>query len=361
MSVVVDNDLQKLNREKIAELDKRHRERLEQVNAKHELSKQNNAVNESHDYFQETFRNLVSTIENDIADLKPNTDRNRLTQTIHKIQEDIQNVQNYLTASTFFLSNYTVKTCQTNLNDLKTQIEATKVKLLAKKKFNFRSKADASGLKDSTTSTVDAPTPARSASLTTPIDPVSTTKQDHFQWTVQDRQHEEIVLNSDETNNQDITVSMLDSCLLQIFGHPSSLQLSHLTNCVILCGPVCRSVFADNCTNCKFIFGCQQLRLHTSQHCDLYMHVTCRAIIEDCNNINVAPYNYEYANIDDDFAKAGLDTAKNNWNDLADFNWLSTDVQSPNWQQIASDQRISCWKDYLNEFRQKNSINLNLI
>lgn len=349
MNIVVENDLQKLNREKIAELDKRNRERLEQVNAKHELSKQNNAVNESHDYFQETFRKHVSTIENDIADLKPSTDRSRLTQAIHKIQEDIQNLQNYLTASTFFLSNYTVKTCQTILSDLKTQIEATKATLLAKKKFNFRSKADTSGLKSSTvstiisTTTIDAPTPIESSS----------TKQDHFQWTVQNRQHEEIVLNSDESNSQDITVSMLDSCLLQIFGHPSSLQLSHLTNCVILCGPVSRSVFADNCTNCKFVFGCQQLRLHSSHHCDLYMHVTSRAIIEDCNNINVAPYNYTYASIDDDFAKAGLDTTKNNWNDLADFNWLSTDIQSPNWQQIASEQRISCWNDYLIEFRQK--------
>lgn len=354
MNFVVDNDLQKLNREKIAELDKRNRERLEQVNAKHELSKQNNVVNESHDYFQETFRKHVSTIENDIADLKPTTDRNRLTQSIHKIQEDIQNLQNYLTASTFFLSNYTVKTCQAILTDLKTQIEATKATLLAKRKFNFRSKADASGVKSSTasttisTTTVDAP----STTAPMPIEPASTT-QDHFQWTVQNRKSEEIVLNPEETNSQDITVSMLDSCSLQIFGHPSSLQLSHLTNCVILCGPVSRSVFADNCTNCKFVFGCQQLRLHSSHHCDLYMHVTCRAIIEDCNNINVAPYNYKYANIDDDFAKAGLDMAKNNWNDLADFNWLSTDMQSPNWQQIAPDQRISCWNDYLKEFQQK--------
>lgn len=344
MSFVVENDLQKLNRDKIAELDRRHRDRLQQVNAKHELNKQNIAVNENHDYFQETFRKHESAIENDLANLKPNTDRIRLTQDIHNVQEDIQNLQNYLTASTFFLSNYTVKTCQTILNDLKTQIEATKITLLAKKKFNFRSKTDTSGLKSSAAiTTVDAPvTPAPAPA-----------QHEQFQWTVQNRQHEEIVLTPDEANNQDITVSMLESCLLQILGHPSSLQLSHLTNCVILCGPVSRSLFADNCTNCKFIFGCQQLRLHTSHHCDLYMHVTCRAIIEDCNNINIAPYNYTYANLDDDFVKAGLDMTKNNWNDVADFNWLSTDVHSPNWQEIASDQHISCWNEYLNEFRQK--------
>lgn len=338
------NDVQKISREKIADqLEKRHRERLEQVTAKHELNKQNVAVNESLDYFQETFRHHVSSIENGLANLKPNTDRIKLTQDVHSIQEDIQNLQNYLTASTFFLSNYTIKTCQTVLNELRGRIEATKDRLLAKKKFNFRSKTEASTSKPTV---VDA-------ALTKPVAAPTATAQDDFEWTVQNREHEEITLVPDETNNVDITVSKLDSCLLRISGYPSSLQLSHLTNCVILCGPISRSLFADNCTNCKFVFGCQQLRLHSSHHCDLYMHVTCRAIIEDCNNINVAPYNYNYANLDDDFVKAGLDITKNNWDNVADFNWLSTDMESPNWHQIAPDQRISCWNEHLNEFRQK--------
>lgn len=335
------NDLQKLSKEKITDqIEKRNRERQQQVNAKHEWNKQHVAENESFDYFQEAFKKHVTAIEDGIVNLKPSTDRTKLTRDIHKVQEDILNLQNYLTASTFFLSNYTIKSYQSILNDLNTRIEATKDTLLAKKKFNFRSKTDASASKS--VSTVDAP-----------IKQTNTLSQDQFQWTVQNRQNEEIILDTDQTNNNDITVSTLDSCLLQITGHPSSLQLSHLANCVILCGPVSRSVFADNCTNCKFVFGCQQLRLHTSHHCDLYMHVTCRAIIEDCNNINVAPYNYTYANLDDDFVKAGLDITKNNWQDVADFNWLSRDMQSPNWHCIASDQRISCWNQYLHDFRQK--------
>lgn len=339
-------DAQKTTKEKLTDqLEKRNRERQQQVNAKHELQKQNVAASENVDYFQETFRKQVTDIEDGLASLKPSTDRIKLAQDIPKIHEDIQNLQNYLTASTFFLSNYTIKACQSILNDLEGRIEATKSKLLAKKKFNFRSKVDTTQSKGVTTVDAASNKPLLTASKDVP--------PDNFQWTVQNRNHEEIVLGPDETNAKDITVSRLDSCLLQITGYPSSLQLSHLTNCVILCGPVSRSVFADNCTNCKFLFGCQQLRLHTSHHCDLYMHVTCRAIIEDCNHINVAPYNYQYATIDDDFAKAGLDVNKNNWEFVADFNWLSNDVQSPNWQHIASEQRITCWNDYLNEFRQK--------
>lgn len=341
------NVAQKLNKDRLADqLERRNRERQNQVHLKHELQKQNHATDESFDYFQETFRLHATAIENDLTNLKPTIDRMKLTQDIHKIQEDAQNLQNYLTASTYFLSNYTIKTYQAILSDLNGRIEATKDKFLTKKKFNFRSKADASTTKE--ISTVDG---ATNNSSTKPLSTLNIIK-DAFQWTVQNREHEEIVLSSNETNNNDITVSKLNNCLLHIFGHLSSLQLSHLTNCVILCGPVSRSVFADNCINCKFIFGCQQLRFHQSHHCDLYMHVTCRAIIEDCNNINVAPYNYTYANIDDDFVKAGLDPTKNNWENVADFNWLSTDIQSPNWHQIASEQRISCWNDFLNEFRQ---------
>jgi len=339
------NDFQKLNKEKLDQLEKRHRERLEQVNAKHESNKKNVADDENLDFFQESFRKHTIAIENSLANLKPNTNRTQLTQEIHKIQEDIQNLQTYLTASTFFVSNYTIKACQATLSDLKSQIEASKDKLLAKKKFNFRSKAaDATASKS--VSTVDGVLNKATSTL-------DSTPKDNFEWTVQNRKHAEIVLVPDETNNKDITVSTLDSCLLRISGYPGSLQLTNLTNCVILCGPVSRSVFADKCTNCKFIFGCQQLRLHTSHHCDLYMHVTCRAIIEDCNNINVAPYNYQYANHDDDFAKAGLDITKNNWENVADFNWLASDIQSPNWGQIPAEQRISCWDQYLNEFRQK--------
>lgn len=340
------NDVQKSNKEKIADqLDRRNRERQQLVNAKHELQKQNIAENESVDYFQESFRKHVTSIEDGLANLKPTTDRRKLTQDIHQIHEDIQNLQNYLTASTFFLSNYTVKACQTILNELKGRIEATKDTLLAKKKFNFRSKTDAKNRSKQSVTTVDG---ASNKQLS-----AASTVTNAFQWTLQNRRHEEIRLDPNETNNKDITVTTLDSCLLEIFGYPGLLQLSHLTNCVILCGPVSRSVFVNNCTNCKFIYACQQIRLHTSHHCDLYIHVTGRAIIEDCNNINVAPYNYRYTNIDDDFAKAGLDMAKNNWENIGDFNWLSKDIQSPNYRHIAPDQRISCWTNYLNEFRQK--------
>lgn len=317
------------------QLDKRHRERQQQLTAKHELNRQQLATNESLDYFQQSFRASVAAIEADLVRLVPSSDRTKLTQDIHKIAEDTHNLQNYLTASTLFLSNYTVKTCQETVNELKTRIDATKDTLLAKKKFNFRSKATVSK------TAVDGPAPK----------PASNAKECHFEWTVENRQNQEIVLEPHDTNGKDITISCISNCILRIEGHPSSLQLSRLSNCILLCGPVSRSVFADHCADCKMAFGCQQLRLHSSQKCAIFGHVTCRTIIEDCHDIQVAPYNHRYDNVDDDFAKAGLDLGKNNWEDVADFNWLSADTQSPHWQRMEADERSPVWLDLCQQFR----------
>lgn len=331
------SDLQKSSKTGlIDQLDKRNRERQQQLNVKHELHRQHGAENESHDYFQQAFRAHVDKIENELSQLTPNSDRAKITTDIHKIAENIQDLQTYLTASTLFLSNYTVKSCQEIVNELKSRIEATKDSLLTKKKFNFRSKATTSK------TVVDGSAPI-------PIKPAAPVRI--FEWTIQNRQNEEIQLLSTETNGKDITISSVSNCILRIEGHPSSLQLSQLTNCIILCGPVGRSVFAANCIDCKLAFGCQQLRFHSSQKCHIYAHVTCRTIIEDCHDIQVAPYNYNYDNVDEDFAKAGLDLSKNNWDDVADFNWLSKDMASPNWKQMDVEDRSPVWVEICQQFK----------
>lgn len=331
------------------QLNKRHRERQNQINAKHEEIKQNSAASESLQHFHDTFKNNVHSIEEKLNNLTESSDKITLTQHILMIVEDIQNLQNYLTSSTFFLSNYTVKVCQQNITDLTSKAEAMKGKLVAKKKFNFRSKVESTSKSKTTVASVGDE--QKTCNL------VENQDMDHISSTIQNKKDDEVFLGAAETDNKDITISFLENCLVKINGYPSSLQLSKLTNCIVLCGPVIRSVLADSCADCKFIVACQQLRLHSSHNCDLYMHVTCRAIIEDCKYISVAPFNYSYENINDDFAKAGLDTTKNNWGDLADFNWLSNDVVSPNWKRISPELRIENWDTFCKEFRKIHQIN----
>lgn len=316
-----------------------NRERERQQNRENALKSKadTNAEEEDRDLFRETFEKRVREVEENLENMQPG-DTKHLSKQLHDASTAIQELQNYLSNSTLFLPDYNVKGYQGIISKLVTNLENTKTKLLPKKKFGFKA------AKPLPTTITDGP-------ALKPIKNTST-KAQNVDWTIQDRANEEIILENDETNNKDLTMSTLTNCLILIKGHAGSLQLSNLKKCLIVCGPVARSIFADNCEDCTFTFGCQQLRLHSSKNCSLYMHVTCRAIIEDCTNISVAPFNYSYDNIDIDFMKAGLDIKINNWEDVADFNWLSTDKASPNWRKLRAEERIADFDELISSFRQ---------
>uniref|UniRef100_A0A1B0CQZ5 C-CAP/cofactor C-like domain-containing protein n=1 Tax=Lutzomyia longipalpis TaxID=7200 RepID=A0A1B0CQZ5_LUTLO len=270
----------------------------------------------------------------------------QLTGTFNKILGSIQELQKYLSTSTIFLTEHKIKTCQGTINDLQAQAEEKRTRLIPKKKFGFKSYTKPEVLIEKSENGAKKP-----------LDELDGLKRRQvFQWTVDGRRNEEILLDGSATNGQDITLNDLENCLVRIVGHPGSIQLSKLKNCVVLAGPVARSVFADDCHKCKFVFACQQMRLHTSHTCDIYLHVTCRGIIEDCTEIRTAAYNFSYPNIHADFQSAGLDVERNNWQDLADFNWLSPDRPSPNWKKMDQQGLIEHWDAFLEQFRKENSI-----
>ncbi|KAJ7369688.1 hypothetical protein OS493_037190 [Desmophyllum pertusum] len=86
-----------------------------------------------------------------------------------------------------------------------------------------------------------------------------------------------------------------------------------------------------------------QLRVHSTTDSKFYLHVTSRAIVEDCSRVGFAPFNWEYEALQSDFKSAGLDPLENNWSIVNDFNWLKTDEPSPNWFIISEDQRANKW------------------
>lgn len=333
MEHIVDVDVKK--DQKITLMINREKERQQNRENVMKSKANTNAEEEDRDLFRETFEKRVRDVEENLENLQPGDTKN-LTKQLYDASVAIQELQNYLSNSTLFLPDYNVKGYQGIINKLVTNLENTKTKLLPKKKFGFKAKT----LLNTQT---DMPT-------LKPLKNIAT-KTQHIDWTIQDKVNEEILLENDDVNNKDLTMSTLTNTLIIIKGHAGSLQLSNLKKCLIVCGPVARSIFADNCEDCTFTFGCQQLRLHSSKNCSLYMHVTCRAIIEDCVNISMAPFNYTYNNMHIDFMKAGLDIKVNNWEDVADFNWLSTDKVSPNWRKLRVDERIADFDELISSFR----------
>ena len=151
---------------------------------------------------------------------------------------------------------------------------------------------------------------------------------------------QEITRHETDLFQKDISFSNLQKCTLTLYGSPSALHLKKLESCQVFCGPVSGSVFIDDCKDCVFVFPCQQLRVHTTVRSKFYLHVTSRAIIEDCHELGFAQFNWKYDGIDGHFKASRLDKMKNNWQSVDDFNWLKTKEHSPNWY-IISDKAVS--------------------
>lgn len=133
-----------------------------------------------------------------------------------------------------------------------------------------------------------------------------------------------------ELRGQDVNLSGLESCEVRLCGPPSTLHMSRMEHCTwvavtmqysthlimlaqvwrqllllvlcsVLCSPVSSSVFVEDCKHCVFVVACQQLRVHSTVHSQFYLHVTSRAIIEDCKGISIAPYAWPHPQLNEHF------------------------------------------------------------
>lgn len=318
-------------------MERRDRER-KQVNEKNQKARQEKSELEGVDYFDSVFDKKVVEIGSRLDVLEPG-DSLQNQEEFTSIAKDLQELQRYFTSSTLFLSDHKIQRCQNIINQLVTKSDDTKARIVPKKKFGFKNK-----------STVPAKTEIKVDEIAKEV------FHKEFLWTLTKKMKEVIHLEASETNDQDLTLKEMENCIIDIKGNPGSLQMTKMKNCLVLCGPVSRSIFADFCENSTFAFTCQQLRLHSSTSCDIYMQVTSRAIIEDCREIHFAPNTYIYEGHEEDLKKSGLDGSVNNWENIGDFNWLSTDQQSPNWNRIKDEQKVTDWSKFVESFQTTHDI-----
>ena len=156
---------------------------------------------------------------------------------------------------------------------------------------------------------------------------------------------ENLVMSSKETTGKDVNLFDLLGCTIKLYGALLTLHVNKLQNCTVFCGPVSSSVFIDDCKDCTFVLACQQLRVHTTVDTKFYLHVTSNAIVEDCARVGFAAYNWNYDELTKHFKIAGIQDQENNWALVKDFNWLRTDVQSPNWYIIPEEDQTKTWPD----------------
>ncbi|CAG9864562.1 unnamed protein product [Phyllotreta striolata] len=311
-------------------LTQRETERQLNVRKKKDTKGSTGADNEKLEFFESLFAEKRLYIEN-LIELTKSVPIDELPEHFNLILKEIVTLQKYVAASNIFIRNYDVERCQNILQDLTLKSKRLEDELLPKKKFSFKNRAkqspQATSIKPKSTDVVDNKIKIEPDKITTGF----------F-----DKRNETLTLSSTDLFQKDITLENLESCTVILKGTPSTLHLNRLNDCKIFCGPVSTSVFAENCENSTLVIACQQLRLHGSKHTDIYLYVTSRAIMEDCSDISVAPYNWTYDGIADDFQSASFDSAANNWTSIDDFNWLNR-KHSPNWKVIDESNRVTDW------------------
>jgi len=225
------------------------------------------------------------------------------------------------------LPSYEVRRLQNTLAEHKERFRAVQDQLQPKKRFGFRGKKKVEG-------------EAKAEQVPPSSSKVSNTSNSFQGCLVEGRKGKTIVLSAEETRGKDVQLANLSDCHVHLSGCPSTLHMTDLHQCLILSGPVSTSVFLENCEELTLAVACQQLRAHSSTNSYFSLHVTSKAIVEDCKAISVAPYALTYASIEQDFLVSALSREVNNWALVDDFNWLATDKPSPNWScATETDQR----------------------
>lgn len=318
-------------------LQKRHQARIDDAERRKEAKESQSVAEEKGEYFSSTFYRERASIEELLSSCS-GADRAVLTQRLEEATAKIVQLQKFLNDSIVFLTQYQLRQAQAALQKLQSSLAETREEALPKKKFAFRARTkapDKVAAAASDTVSPDARTPAD----TVKVDGAAASEQCGFSH----MSDECLTKTSEEIHKQDVLLTHLTNCKVRLVGSPSTLHLKHIDRCEILCGPVSSSVFVDHCKDSTLAFPCQQLRTHNTSDTQVYLHVTSRAIIEDCHGVCFAPFSWSYPSLEEDFSVSRLDRDRNNWSQVDDFNWLAAGTPSPNWTVIPEANRRTNW------------------
>lgn len=318
-------------------LQKRHQSRLEDAERRKEAKESQTVAEEKVEYFISTFNKERESIEELLAGCA-GAERAVVSQKLEEATAKSLQLQKFLSDSVLFLTQYELRQAQAALQKLQTSLAETREEGLPKKKFAFRARTKAADKAPQRVS--DTPDGAISANPGgTRVDRAAASEQCGFS----NMENVHLTKSAEEIQKRDVLLTHLTNCKVRLLGSPSTLHLKHIDSCEILCGPVSSSVFVDQCRNSTLAFPCQQLRTHNTTDTKVYLHVTSRAIIEDCHGVSFAPFTWSYPTLEEDFTLSGLDQERNNWSQVDDFNWLAAGTPSPNWTIIPEADRKAAW------------------
>ncbi|XP_068632956.1 tubulin-specific chaperone C [Battus philenor] len=319
----------------IKRLSRRDAQRLEKLQKAHKAREEVDASNENEDFFSGAFKIKSEYIEQLLSQV-PTLEISILPSHFDNIKREVNELQKYVVTSSFFLKEFNMRKYLGIVQNLQTKCYELEDRYVPRKKFGFTKKKlpKSDSQKQSSMDEHDG------------VGKMDSNKWDEKLFGFDSKNGKVLLLENNDLFQRDVALRNLKNCTIGLKGVMGTLHLTNLDNCIVLSGPVTSSVFVDKCTNCKIVAACQQLRMHTSTKCEIYLHVTSKGIVEDCSEIRTAPYNLQYDDLEKHFNMSSLDRNNNNWDSLDDFNWLAPDIPSPNWSVLDEKDRINDWTDW---------------
>ncbi|XP_066934873.1 tubulin-specific chaperone C-like [Clytia hemisphaerica] len=297
--------LQRKHQERLAQFAVRRQERLAHYAVKKQTRTHHTEnSNETAEAFLETFNKEKRQILHQLNELTDKTPVFERAAKFDVVLQNISNIWKFISDSLAFLPNYDVRRAQDIVKEVRLQVIEKRDLLMPKKKFAFKSRQRL------TPSKTNKDKPLEEKNTISVITSLSSSNVGFS-----DRLDETLNLDSNECTGKD-------------------LNLSNISNCPCIFGPIARSIFVNDCIDSELNLACQQLRIHTSINSKFFVHVTSKVIIEDCEELSFGKYIFHYETLEEDFENSKLPRDVNNWRDVDDFNWLKLDEPSPNWSLI---------------------------
>lgn len=320
MSTDLDNeDKKKLVSDRLL---KRDQDRLSNLQSKRSERQDKIVDDETLDTFKPIFSRLKNEISNEIQ-LLDTISKDEKPIKIETISNNIQNLQILLSEATKYLTTFHIEKFGEDIAGLRSAIDSKYITEQKQKKFNFKQ------VRKKTTEESKPKLVTKPSTVSKVL-----SNFDSERTILISNLTDETLTHNSNVDQMEIVISNLVNCTIYIKGNPSTVHIDDLINTNLFIGPVSGSVFVNSVTNCKLHVACHQLRIHKSMKTDFYIHVTTKAIIEDCKEVKFARYLWKYDSYCSDFVSSRLNKEINNWSKIDDFNWLVADVPSPNWSII---------------------------
>ena len=297
---------------------KQQEERLSALEKRKTDRKEANQSIEQLNEFLKKFDSIKQEIDLELDNLVKLSSPAEKKSHLSAAQGRVNSLQDLLNDALSYLPAYDLRKSQDAVTTIHENIARIQQVCLPKKKFAFGKKKNA----------------ATNSNVTENKETLAAEKFAKYTGDViyENKSNQTLDIPKEEIHKKDVLLKNLTNCTVNLHSTIGTLHCTNCTNCTFSTGPISGSIFLESCNGSTYHVTCQQARIHTTHSATFHIHVTSKAIIEDCKELRFGKREQFYEGYEDDLVEAGLcDT--NNWDDVDDFNWLSKDP-SPNWRTI---------------------------